>query len=43
MRAMNSILRQRFIDPATVPLAACGCMQDGWLGDVRARGYAYVS
>lgn len=43
MRAMKSELRQRFIQPAPVVAAAFGRAQDGWLGEVRANGYAYVS
>ncbi len=43
MRSMKSILRQRFIVPASVVEAAPGRLQDGWLGNVRTRGYAYVS
>lgn len=43
MRTMNSVVRQRFIDPAPIEAAAFGCAQDGWLGDVRTLGYAYES
>lgn len=36
-------MRQRFMHPAPVVAAALGRLRDGWLGDVRTFGYAYVS